>query len=124
MDLARELAVCQLHGREGGIGPVLASLGEDGGVEEVVVAEVGVGTTTLFISIVSASMEMGEGVPETGVVLEEVVDVHLVAVWSVCHIVLGAGIRTDRTPRLPWRCWRGWHCRRGPWRPEGRSSEH
>lgn len=61
MDLARELAVCQLHGREGGIGPVLASLGEDGGVEEVVVAEVGVRTTTLFISIVSASMEMGEG---------------------------------------------------------------
>lgn len=82
VDLARELAVCEHRRREGGIGPVRARLGEDGRVEEVVVAEVGVGAAGLHCQYeiqTEIKRQRGRwGVPETGVVFEEVVDVHLV----------------------------------------------
>lgn len=49
----------------------------------MVVAEVGVGAAALHYQYDTEEEREGERVPETGVVFEEVVDVHLVTGWLV-----------------------------------------
>ena len=68
--------------------PVGGCFGEDGGVEDVVVAVEGVGAAGLAsLVVVGGGVEgMLEGIPQTGIVLEDVVAVQLVPVTCQCTV--------------------------------------